>query len=160
MLYAIGDIVRGGVPEHVSQRVRRLDVLRRLADDYRQFRFVIGLVLRVREQDRFAGADDRGRRLHEHHRLLRKFGDTAFFGMERVVEADADDLAGIERREQLGVEHVAHFGALGEAAKEIAIRGEQGVALDDAKRGSAFGAVANDVHGLSCFSLITTIGPS
>ena len=59
--------------------------------------------------------------------------------MERVIEADADDLAGIEWGQQRHIRQVSNLIAFGELSEEVAARGKYGLIFNDAVSGTGFG---------------------
>ena len=78
------------------------DVAGRAADDDGQFGLIVHLwtVLAGRRQDdRVAGADNGGGRLHEHDRLVRD-RRARLGGVGAVVQTDAKDVARLDRRQQ------------------------------------------------------------
>ncbi len=93
-------VVGDGVTEDVT--VGRLggDPTAALADDHRQLGLVLDLLRLGRQADGLALADDGAGRLEEQQRQLRD-GGVVFGGVGGVIASDADDLARLDRRQQL-----------------------------------------------------------
>ena len=73
-----------------------------LADHDNQFGLVVRFMIRVGDSDLVAVADQRGGRLHEEDGFRRHLAIRIALGnMGFVVETDADDLARVDRRQEL-----------------------------------------------------------
>ena len=88
---ALGHVVDDAVAGDVAQRVLHGDIARRAADDDAELDFPVELRRVLRQHDVVVGADDAGRRLEEHDRML---GDrrARFLRVVDEVEADGDEL--------------------------------------------------------------------
>src|SRR4029450_1973558 len=133
-----GHVVDAGQPEHVIPRVRRLHAMRAAPDYNAELGFVIDAADAGRDANCLAGADDGGRRLDEEERFGRqRLADLA--GVILVVEADADDLRGPDRRQHAhAAKTAAHRGAgrqRGAAADRIAAGAPQLAVAFDGKEG-------------------------
>ena len=130
------------------QGVGPADVVAGLPDHDRQFALVVDLVTPQlpRQHDRIAGVLQGARVLEEEHGVGRR-GGVALGGMSLVVEADAEDVAGLERREQLVdlgdgvcVAERAEKGALEQRHAAISMKTSQ--------VGGTGGLKADDLHGV------------
>jgi hypothetical protein len=92
LVLALGEVVDDAKTRDVLERALWAHVLRRAADHEAELDFPVALARATRDHDVVVGADDRARRLHEHHRL-RGHLRAGFRGVVGVVEADADELA-------------------------------------------------------------------
>ena len=98
---ASADIVGAGVAQHMIEGIFFADIVAGFSDHHGQFAFVVdGITIQLAWQDdRVARVLQGARILEEQHRI---FGDSlfAFLGVLAVIEADAEDIAGLERGEE------------------------------------------------------------
>lgn len=149
-----GDVVADGVAEDVVQGVLGFDPAPGLADDDGQLGFMLDVVGLGRDEDGFAGCDDRAGRLEEEEGYLGDI-DGMFFGMGDVIAPDADDLAGFAGRQQAhGGQGI--FGVVTSVVTEgVALDRPDEVLVDPAiARGEVFIGEAHDFHSLSSNSIV------
>ena len=86
-------VVDHAIAGNVGQSLRLGDVFRGLADDDAKLDLPVGFLAGAGDQDRVIRAADGRGGLHEDHRFRRNL-QAAFGSVVRIVQADADELAG------------------------------------------------------------------
>ena len=92
------DVIGTAVTQNIPQRISAADVVTSLANDHREFAFIVNFVAAkfTRQDDRVAWILDGRCDLHKQHRMLRN-RLFAFFGMLSIVQADAKNRSWFQR---------------------------------------------------------------
>ena len=142
---ACGDIVCAGVAEHIVERVAAGDVLRVAPDDDGEFAFVVHFIAAqyTRQQDRLLRVLHGGGRFHKEHGVFWDVG-FRFLGMAAVVQPDAKDDRGVERRKQRAAHRAI---GVSQFAKERAVEsGERPIGMLPCERGLVIYEKSGDAH--------------
>jgi hypothetical protein len=140
-------VVGAGVAEHVLEGVGPADVVTGLPDHDGQFALVVDLVAPQlpRQHDRIARVLHGARVLEEQHGMGWR-GGVALGGVLLVVEADAEDVAGLEWCEQLV--DLRHGAGVAERTEQVTLeKRHAAVGVEASQMGGAGGFEANDFHG-------------
>ena len=126
--------------------VGRLQAADQLAHDHGQLALEVDPAHPFGAHDRVAGADHRGRRLEEQHRLGRDLV-AELAGVLGVVAADGHHLARQHRGQQPDLGDREPLAGVLEGAERVGADGGHGLVLVDAEADVALMAVADDAHG-------------
>ena len=117
------------------------------ADDDGELDLVVHVGAAGRDADGVARADHRGRGLEEDQRLLRRVAGGHLRDVLGVVLADADHLAGQDRREQPDVGRGEPLAGEGDLAEGVALDlGDLAVPVEDAEGHAGWVGEADDAH--------------